>query len=230
MIEQGKLNVLIADPHLLARLGLRQILEAHPQVEAIAEAGSEAELWHLVDQTPVDLIVLDYDHPNLISVETIARIRSRLPEVGVLVISAAQQRDIIYRVLELNVHGFLTKTCDEQEIHDAVRAASRREKFYCTKILDHLLERTFSNPALLSSGENCNPLPLTPRETDILRLVAQGFIAKEIAEILNLSTHTIYTHRKNILKKLNLHSSSELLLYALNNGLVEGDFNKKAAP
>jgi DNA-binding NarL/FixJ family response regulator len=230
MTAKNKLNVLIADPQLLARLGLRQVLEAHPQVGAIAEAGSESELWEVVGCTPVDLIVLDYDHPGLISVETLSRIRSKLPEVGVLVISAAQQPDLIYRVLELNVHGFLTKTCDEQEIHDAVRAASRREKFYCTKILDHLLERTFSGPGLPLPDENCSPLPLTPRETDILRLVAQGFIAKEIAEILNLSTHTIYTHRKNILKKLNIHSSSELLLYALNNGLVESDFNKKAMP
>jgi DNA-binding NarL/FixJ family response regulator len=138
------------------------------------------------------------------------------PNINILIISGDEDKKAIYDVLESGVNSFLTKTCDEHEIKDAIAATAKGDKFYCTRIIDYLLEKSFAKDEV----EDCSPTPLSPREVEIVRLIAQGLIAKEIADELSLSTHTIYTHRKNIMKKLNMNSSSELILYALNNGLV----------
>ena len=119
-------------------------------------------------------------------------------------------------MLEYGVNSFLTKSCGENEIIDAVKATAKGEKIF--------LHQDFGLSAgknLCKEEENCVPSPLTPREIEIVRLVAKGLIAKEIADILNLSTHTVYTHRKNIMKKLQLNTSSELVFYAINNGIIE---------
>ena len=96
------------------------------------------------------------------------------------------------------------------------RQQLKENVFFCSKVLDIIMERSFGKP-----GEECAPTPLTPREIEIVRLTARGLIAKEIADVLSLSPHTIYTHRKNIMKKLKLNSSSELVLYAVNNGMID---------
>jgi len=218
-----QIRILIADAHLLSRMGLRQLLEPVISTDSLAEASSEEEMWSVLNSQAIELVILDYDQVPHFSVDTITLLRQKLPELGVLVISAAQDKASIYRVLEVGVHGFLTKTCDQQEILDAVKATARSEKFYCTKILDHLLEKSFSRDAPPAQDEDCSPILLSPRETDILQLMAKGLISKEIASELNLSTHTVYTHRKNMMKKLKLRSSSEILLYALNQGLLKAD-------
>ena len=116
------------------------------------------------------------------------------------------------------MNSFLTKQCDEEEILDAIKATAKGDKFYCHKILDLIIERSFP-----SKSENCNATPLSPREKEILTLVAKGKIAKEIAAELHISPHTIYTHRKNILKKLKLTSPTEMIVYALEHGLIDLD-------
>ena len=112
------------------------------------------------------------------------------------------------------MNSFLSKQCDEKEILDAVLATAKGEKFYCTNVLNYLLEKSFPKET------ECKPLPLSAREVEIVQLISTGLIAKEIAGKLNLSTHTIYTHRKNIMKKLGIGSTSELVLYAVNEGIV----------
>jgi DNA-binding NarL/FixJ family response regulator len=97
---------------------------------------------------------------------------------------------------------------------DAIRATAKGEKFFCTRIVDYLLEKSFAK------ADNCEQSPLTPREIEIVQLVAKALTAKEIAGTLNLSTHTVYTHRKNIMKKLNLSTSTEMVLYAVQNGYI----------
>ena len=111
------------------------------------------------------------------------------------------------------VNSFLSKKCDEKEIIDAVHATSKNEKYYCTNVLNCLLEKSFPK-------DDCSPRPLSPREIEVVQLVAKGLIAKEIASELYLSTHTIYTHRKNIMKKLKIGTTSELVLYAVREGII----------
>ena len=110
---------------------------------------------------------------------------------------------------------FITKECDEGEILEGIEAARTGRKFFCNKILNLLLEKSFG-----SQADNCDPSPLTPREREIVILTARGLVAKEIAYELDLSTHTVYTHKKNIMKKLNFSSPVQLALYAIENGMI----------
>ncbi len=209
------ITIVLADAQYLTRQGLRRLLDTHAQFDVVAEASNEQELMSALMVHQPQVVILDYNALDSFSHDTITRIKQANPTTNLLVISEDNEKESIYRVLENGVNCFLTKTCDEEEIIDAIKATVKNEKFFCTKVLDYLLEKSFSK------NIGCAPTPLTPRETEIVKLVAQGLIAKEIADMLCLSTHTVYTHRKNIMKKLNLNTSSELVLYAVQNGIVE---------
>lgn len=209
-----KTAVMIADAHYLTRVGLRHILAGIPQCEIIGEATSETQLLNKLNHAQPEIVVLDYNQPGKFSTETVEKIRQASPSSKLLIISGDEDKKTIYQVLESGVNSFLSKHCGEKEIVDAVEATANNEKFYCTNVLNHLLEKSFPKES------DCSPTPLTEREIEIVRLVASGFIAKEIAGKLHLSPHTVYTHRKNIMKKLKLGSTSELVLFAVNEGLV----------
>jgi DNA-binding NarL/FixJ family response regulator len=130
------------------------------------------------------------------------------------VISSDDQKENIYEVIQLGVLRFLTKKCDAQEIMQAFHAIVQGEKFFCSRIFNYIFEKSFSTSVMN------DPIPLSVRELEIVQLIARGLVAKEISRTLNLSTHTVYTHRKNIMEKLKLKRSSELVLFAVNNGLV----------
>lgn len=208
-------KIALADAQHLVRTGLKHLLSDLENVELICEADCEDALMACLSREEPDLLVIDYQHPQQFSVQTLHRVKQRRPQMRLLIISADNDKGRIDQVLQLGVNAFLTKTCDDKEVRDAVIAALKDEKFFCTKVVDYLLEKSYAK-----LEDNCAPTPLSPREIEIVQLIAKGFIAKEIADILSLSTHTVYTHRKNIMKKLQLNSSSELLMYAVNNGLV----------
>jgi DNA-binding NarL/FixJ family response regulator len=211
-------KIALADAQDLVRAGLKYILQDLQNIDISCEAASETELIECLSRTEVDIIILDYHHPDQFSVDSLPRIREVAPRSRMLIISADDDKSRIDQVLQFGVNAYLTKTCDEQEIKDAIRATHKDEKFFCTKVVDYLLERSYAK-----LDDNCAPTPLSPREVEIVQLIAKGFIAKEIADLLSLSPHTVYTHRKNIMKKLQLSSSSELLMYAVNNGLVSSE-------
>ncbi len=209
-----KSAVIIADAHYLTRVGLRHILAELPACELVGEASTELQLLHKLRTTQADIVILDYAQPGKFSSETVDKVRETSPNARLIIISGDNDKKAIYQVLESGVNSFLTKHCGEKEILDALEATARNEKFYCTNVLNYLLEKSFPKEA------DCSPTPLSPREVEIVRLVANGLIAKEIGGKLNLSTHTVYTHRKNIMKKLKLGTVSELVRYALQEGLV----------
>lgn len=208
----------IADSQLLIRVGLRSLLQEMSNVSILFEAEDESELLDDLAEELPDILVIDYNHPARFSVDSIVEVLKTYPDLGLVVISDDSDKGRIYTVLENGVNCYITKTCDEQEVKDALRAAARREKFFCGKVLDYLLEKSFAKPT-----ESCAPTPLSAREIEIVQLIAKGLIAKEIASMLHLSPHTVYTHRKNIMKKLQLSSVSELMVYAINHGLVSID-------
>ncbi|MCO6493241.1 MAG: response regulator transcription factor [Phaeodactylibacter sp.] len=214
------ISVILADSQYLVRLGLRHLLRGREQFRVVAEATKEQQLLDQIRAHSPQVVILDYNQPENFSQSTVGTIKRTAPHTNILIISADNNKKNIYDILELGVNSFLTKACEESEIIDAIRATARGEKFFCTKVLDFLLEKTFSKG---NDDEFCNATPLTPREVEIVQLIAQGLIAKEIAGRLNLSTHTVYTHRKNIMKKLKFNSASELVLYAVNMGLVENN-------
>ena len=208
------INVLIADAHFLSRQGLKTLINRREDIEVVGEAASEKELLVKLDRHPGSLLVMDYDQPGSYSLNTLEQVKAKHPDLNILVISADQDKSAIYEAIEKEINGYLTKECGGEEILDAIQATAKGDRFYCSNVLNYILEKSFSKE------EDCAPTPLTPREVQIVQFVAQGKIAKEIGAELHLSTHTVYTHRKNIMKKLRLNSTSELIVYAINNGLV----------
>ena len=207
-------SIAIADTQMLARAGIKHLLSNTAQVDFLFEAANEGELFrHLAKQQP-DILVIDYHDPPHFSTDTINRILREYPEVQPLIITDDDRRQQILALLQQGVQTFITKGCSEQEVSDALFAAVRKEKFYCAKVLNYLVERAIPK-------ESGDISLLSSREIEVVSLIAKGMVAKEIGDTLHLSTHTVYTHRKNILKKLNLRSSSELLVFALRNDLVK---------
>lgn len=213
------ISVVLADAQYLVRVGLRHLLSGREAVRIVGEATDERELMELLAARKPQVLILDYNQPGNFSKGTVERVRAAFPKTNILIISADHFKDNIFHILEQGVNSFLTKTCDEQEIIDAIKATAKGEKFFCSKVLEYLLERTFAK----EKDNGCGAAPLTPREAEIVQLIARGLIAREIAEALNLSPHTIYTHRKNIMKKLRLNSASGLVLYAVHTGLVKAE-------
>ncbi len=212
----SKITIAIADAQYLIRVGLRSLIEEFEQFEIVGDADSEKSLLKLIEEKSPQVVILDYQQQLAqFSIDSITKIKSISPTSNILIISGDNDRQQIYKVVENGISSFLTKTCDEEEIINAIKATAKQEKFFCNKILNFILEKSFAKE------DNCTPTLLTPREIQIVRLVAEGKIAKEIASLLNLSTHTIYTHRKNIMNKLELKSASELVLYAVEKGIVK---------
>ncbi len=209
------IKVLLADTQFLIREGLKALFLQHPDIEVLGEAVTKDELFSSLHILRPDIIILDHvslDHFRIDDIDTIEAIS---PETKILIISDIKHPELVKRVIETGVMGFLTKTCDANEILAAVRAIMNREKMYCHKVLEIVIGHPIQNP------EDCDPTILSQREIEIIRLIANGYTTNQIAESLYRSFHTIATHRKNIMKKLGVSSSSELLLYAMNTGLIQ---------
>ena len=210
------LRISIADAQYLVRKGLQQVVSAQrPEYQIAGEFTEEKFLLAHLASDPPDVLILDYHQPNHFSVQTVRKVLDAAPATGLLIITADDQKQRISDVLQSGVTCFITKECDEGEILEGIEAARTGRKFFCNKILNLLLEKSFG-----SQADNCDPSPLTPREREIVILTARGLVAKEIAYELDLSTHTVYTHKKNIMKKLNFSSPVQLALYAIENGMI----------
>lgn len=212
-------SIVVADTQFLVRLGLKNLIRNFADFKISGEAQNEEELIDFLSSKKADVVILDYSQQKSFGIETIHRINKFSPETNILIISADNNKKNIYEVLELGVSGFLTKQCEQEEIQNAIKAVSKGEKFFCNNVLNYILEKSFSP----EEEGDCSSTPLTFREIQVVKLIASGKIAKEIGSDLNLSTHTVYTHRKNIMRKLELNSTSELVIYAINHGIIEAD-------
>ncbi len=210
------IDVLIADSQYLVREGLKAILSDEQDVRIVGEVERADQLPAAMDRWQPDLVILDHDAPEFFRDEDLGIFSELNRRTNILIISQEHDQSRIKRVLEQGVNAFLTKYCDRSEIISAIRASVRNEKYFCSKVLDILIDNV-----RVDNVESCVPSTLTAREVEIVRLIAQGSKTREVAETLHLSPHTVNTHRKNIFKKLGIRSGPELVLYAVNTGIVE---------
>ncbi|MEM0993802.1 MAG: response regulator transcription factor [Bacteroidota bacterium] len=208
------ISVLVADSDYLIREGLKRVFAQKPNIEIRSEATSQLELIQKLNKQRYDVVILDYNQPGSFDISAVEEVKKVAPSTNILVISSDTNKRNIYKIISGGINNFLTKRCSREEILSAVSAAAKGEKFFCKTVLNYILEKSFRPQPVATH------MPLTSREQQIVKLVAKGFISKEIASKLNITTHTVYTHRKKILKKLNLNSASELVLYAVNQGIV----------
>ncbi len=209
------IQILIADTQFLIREGLKALFKVHEDISVIGEAVTKEDLFLKLRNLRPDVVIIDHVNLDEFRIDDIDTIDTISPDTKILIISDIKNPELVKNVVETGVMGFLTKTCDENEILTAVRAVVRDEKMYCHKVLDIVLEHPVPNPA------DCDPAILSQREIEIIRLIANGYTTMQIAETLYRSFHTIATHRKNIMKKLGINSTSELLLYAMNTRLIQ---------
>ncbi len=216
-----KLKVLIADAHSISREGLRTILSRHEGIEVCGTVSNVPALAGFLRLELPQVLIIDHSIPGAFNLNDLKQLRRSLPELNVLVISANRERDEILKVLDLGIYGYLLKECDEDEIVSAVRSVSKKEKFFCGKIMDIILQQVSLKDKELTDAGSCSPVYLSSRELEIVRLIAAGLTTKDIAAKLHLSFFTVGTHRKNIFRKLQVRNSSELILLAIKEKLVD---------
>src|SRR5918911_2587864 len=213
-----KTRILLADDHPVVRRGLRLVLDAEPDLEVVAEAGTGAEaVEHALDED-VDLAILDIAMPRLTGLQAAREISRRAPEGRGLVLSMHHNQQYLFEALRAGASGSVLKSAADRDLIEACRAAMRGEPFLYPGAVRALV-RDFIERA--ERGESPPDDPLTPREVEIVKLIAEARTTREIAADLVLSEKTVERHRTNILAKLGMRDRVELVRYAIRRGLVE---------
>ncbi len=213
-----KIGVLLADDHTLIRAGLRMVVEAQPDLSVIAEADNGREAVAMAQALKPDVVVMDIGMPSLNGIEAARQIRETLPGTQIVMLSMHSDEGYVLRALKAGAKGYLLKDSAEADLARAIHAAAAGKSFFSPAVGKVLLE-DYMRKLQRSGAEDSYEL-LTPREREILQLVAEGNSSKEIANLLNLSVYTVETHRARVMQKLNLRGVPELILYAVRKGII----------
>ena len=216
------LKILIADDHGVLRAGLRALLNTDPNFQVIGEASDGAEALRLAQDLRPDVVLADISMPGLSGIEIARRLRESLPSTRVLILTVHEDKSLLREAIQAGAAGYILKRAVESELIDAIRAVARGELYVHPAMTRALLAD--SPPA---DHSTVAADALSPRELDVLRLVAQGYTNRQIADDLHLSVRTVENHRANLMDKLQLHSRVELVRYATEHHLLpragEGD-------
>ena len=213
-----KTRILLADDHEVVRSGLRMVLDAVPDLEVVAEAGDGAEAVKTALAEGVDLAVLDVSMPRMTGLQAAAELSRREPKMRVLMLSMHDDERYFFEALKAGASGYVLKTAANRDLIEACRAAMRGEPFLYPAAVTALI-RDYVERA--QSGETTPKDPLTPREVEVVKLIAEGHTSEEIAGQLFISKKTVDRHRANVLEKLGMRNRVELTRYAIRRGLVE---------
>jgi DNA-binding NarL/FixJ family response regulator len=208
-------RILIADDHGIVRSGLRLLLERQPDMEVIAEAGDGVDAVALALRERPDLCILDVQMPRMTGLQATREIKSHAPEVRVLMLSMHADERYLFEALKAGASGYVLKAEADQDLVAAVRAVGRGEAF-----LTNAAERSLIR-AWMEDDSSGPREPLTPREQEVVKLIAEAHTNVQIAELLHLSEKTIESHRANVLRKLGMRDRVQLVRYAIRRGLVE---------
>jgi two-component system response regulator NreC len=213
-----KIRVLLADDHTVMRAGLRSLLERQPDLEVVAEAADGRHAVELAGSLSPDVVVMDIGMPNLNGIEAARLILERSPAAAVVILSMHADESYVMRAMKAGARAYLLKDSAEADLLLAIQAVSQGKSFFSPRI-SRILAEDYVRLLEQKGGEDSYEL-LTAREREILQLLAEGKTNKDVATLLNLSLYTVETHRGRILQKLKLHSSAELVLYAVRKGII----------
>lgn len=210
-------KIVLADDHVLLRQGLKKLIEENKALEVIEEAGDGLQLLEVLEHTIPDLIILDISMPHLRGIEVINEAKRLCPDVKILMITMHKSEQYFLCAMSAGADGYLLKEDSDNELINAIDVVMQGEMY----ISPHLAEE-FSDEVIKAYRENgvfpCETL--TNREIEVLKLVAEGLTSKEIAKILSISIRTVEHHRANLLKKLNLKNTADLIKHAIQNGFI----------
>jgi two-component system, NarL family, response regulator NreC len=211
-------RLLLVDDHAVVRSGLRMLLENDHEIEIVGEAGNAAEAIEAATRLKPNLILMDIGLPDLSGIDATREIKKNLPAVSIVALTIHEDEEYFFKMLEAGATGYVPKRAAPEELLTAIRAAAKGE-VYLYPSLAKLLVRDY-----LSGGRPADeqtPSGLTDREQEILTYLAEGANNEEIAKALVISPKTVARHRENIMRKLNLHSRSELVRYAIRKGIIK---------
>lgn len=217
MMAAAPIRILLADDHAVVRRGLRLVLDAEPDLEVVAEAGDGAEAVEMGLAESVDLAVLDVSMPRKTGIQAARELVQRRPELRVLMLSMHDNEQYFFEALKAGASGYVLKSAADRDLVEACRATMRGEPFLYPAAVTALIRGHLERGSESREAKDV----LTPRELEVLKLIAEAHSSKEIAQLLVISVKTVERHRSNILEKLGMRDRVELTRYAIRRGLVE---------
>jgi DNA-binding NarL/FixJ family response regulator len=211
-------RILLADDHAVVRRGLRMVLESEPDLAVVAEADDGAAAVRAGTDPDVDLAILDISMPHMTGLQAAHELHRVRPELKILILSMHENEQYLYEALRAGASGYVLKSVADRDLVEACRATMRGEPFLYPGAVTALI-RDFLDRA--RDGEHPREDPLTPRETQVVKLIAEGLSGREIAAALTISEKTVERHRANILEKLGMRDRVALTRYAIRRGLIE---------
>jgi len=218
-----KIEILIADDHPIVSFGLRELLSDESHIDVIGIVANGQELMDFLSKKETDVLFLDLNMPGFSYINLLKQLLVYYPGMKVLVFSAYHQPELVREVITMGVHAYLHKTSDKKEILEALKALKKGETFLgkSIRIGGHSKNEDKDSKEIYTNGDEfIKEISLSPRERDVITLVAQGLTSQAIADRLFLSKHTVETHRKKILRKLSFKSTADLIQFAILQGMI----------
>ncbi|MEZ4999175.1 MAG: response regulator transcription factor [Bacteroidales bacterium] len=215
----GKIDIILVDDHRMFRDGVKAVLNDEEMLEVIGEAGSGEELYNMLKSVTPDIIITDISMADISGIEITRYITEKYPSVKVLILSMHKNEEFITKSISAGADGYLPKDTSMKELLEAIYVISQGGNYFNREISDTLLSSLIKQSK--SQVKAVKPATLTSREREIIHLVVEGLTNKEIAERLFISIRTVDSHKNNIMQKLNLKSTVEMVKYAIKNNLAE---------
>lgn len=210
------IQVVLADDHALVRAGIRALLERIDRVEVVGEAGDGQQALDLIEELDPDVVLLDLTMPGLSGFEVLKETSEKFPDVNMIVLSVHDSEEYAFHALRSGAVGYLPKSAASTELETAIQQVLRGEKYISPSVAPEV-SFDFSKETNDAAGE------LTPRQMEVLTLIAQGSSTREVARALNIAVKTVETHRAQLMERLNIHDVAGLVRYAIKKGLVNLD-------
>jgi DNA-binding NarL/FixJ family response regulator len=216
-------RIVLADDHAMFRRGVKRIIQENADLEVVGEAADGLELLEIIKKSPPDMVIADVSMPNLRGLEATREIKMAFPEIRVIILTMHKDKEYLYHALSAGAEGYLLKEDADIELFSAIKTI-RQGGTYISRLLAPQMTDIFMERQRLREGQGKLPAELlTTREREIIKLIAEGKSSKEIAGLLYISSRTVQHHRANIMRKLNIKKTADLVKYAIQKGYTSTD-------